>query len=394
MIPHFPPTEPNDPPWIHPRAAYVHIPFCSHHCGYCDFAIATGKDDRIPVYLDALALEMSPWKQRTLPRPLETLFVGGGTPSHLNLAQLTRLCDLLHHSLSVHPDAEVSMEANPESLSAEKVQLLAQAGWTRISLGAQSFSKGTLKSLDRPHDPDAVRNAVALVKEASLDVSLDLIFGAPGQTPSDWQADLLEAIKLGTDHISTYGLTYEKGTPLEKKIRLGMVSPVGEELERKMYAMAMESLGGSGYEHYEISNFAKPGKRCHHNEIYWANEAHLGFGMGAAGYVGLTRNLNTRELERYIRLCSEGSNPAFQSETLGPRERVIETMIQNLRRVEGIESDRFFKQTGFDPLAFFKPELSHLADQGFLSLDERGFRLSYEGKFVADAVMKRLIRCL
>lgn len=394
MIPHFPLTEPSDPPWIHPRAAYVHIPFCAHQCGYCDFAIATGKDDRIHAYLDALALEMISWKQRPIPSPLATLFVGGGTPSHLNLGQLARLCDLLHHALPVQLGAEVSIEANPESLSAEKVKLLAEAGWSRISLGAQSFSKRTLKNLDRPHDPDAVRNAVSLVKAANLDVSLDLIFGAPDQTSTDWQADLVEAIALGTDHISTYGLTYEKGTPLEKRVRLGMVRPIGEELERTMYSMAMESLGGAGYEHYEISNFAKPNKRCRHNEIYWANDAHLGFGMGAAGFVGLTRNLNTRELERYIRQCFEGSNPAFQSETLEPRERVIETMIQNLRRASGIESKRFFKQTGFEPNAFFKSELDPLGEQGFLAVDEQGFRLSYEGKFVADAVMKRLIRCL
>lgn len=152
---------------------------------------------------------------------------------------------------------------------------MAEAGWSRISLGAQSFSKRTLKNLDRPHDPDAVRKAVSLVKAANLDVSLDLIFGAPDQTSTDWQADLVEAIALGTDHISTYGLTYEKGTPLEKRVRLGMVRPIGEELERTMYSMAMDSLGGAGYEHYEISNFAKPNKRCRHNEIYWANDAHL-----------------------------------------------------------------------------------------------------------------------
>ncbi len=394
MIPHFPPTESTDPPWIHPRAAYVHIPFCAHQCGYCDFAIATGKDDRISAYLEALEWETSRWKQAQKPSFLGTLFVGGGTPSHLNPGQLARLCDLLHHSLPVRLGAEVSMEANPESLTAEKVKLLAQSGWSRISLGAQSFSRGTLKSLDRPHDPTAVRNAVTLVKEADLAVSLDLIFGAPGQSPADWQADLGEAISLGTDHISTYGLTYEKGTPLEKRVRLGMVRPVGEELERRMYSMAMETLGEAGYEHYEISNFAKQKKRCRHNEVYWANEAHLGFGMGAAGFVGLTRNLNTRDLERYIRLCAEGTNPAFQSETLGPRERVIETMIQNLRRAEGIESHRFFLQTGFEPKAFFKAELNPLLGQGFLAQDDRGFRLSHEGKFVADAVMKRLIRCL
>jgi len=391
MIPAIARTKPNDPPWIHPRAAYVHIPFCAHKCGYCDFAIATGKDDRIDAYLTAISREIALLGGV---QQIRTLFVGGGTPSHLSVGQLAHLCSILGEWLPVQKGGEVSLEANPESLTREKVKLLADAGFTRISLGAQSFSKGTLKSLDRPHDPDAVREAVNLVKESGLVVSLDLIFGAPEQTIIQWQTDLGEAIRLGTDHISTYGLTYEKGTPLEKRVRLGMVRPVGEDLERAMYAEAIASLGGAGYEHYEISNFAKVQKRCAHNEVYWANEAHHGFGMGAAGYVGLSRDLNTRDLERYIRLCSEGTRPVFQSETLNPGERAGETMAQNLRRIEGVETGRFLEQTGFDPQILFATELERLVEQGFLESNPERFRLTPEGKFVADSVIERLMRCV
>ena len=384
-------TDPPDPPWIHPRAAYVHIPFCAHKCGYCDFAIATGKDDRIDAYLTALSQEIALWGRI---QPLRTLFVGGGTPSHLGVRQLVFLCSILRDGLAVQNGGEVSIEANPESLSREKIKLLAEAGFSRISLGAQSFSRETLQSLDRPHDPDAVREAVNRVKEEGLVVSLDLIFGAPGQTILQWQSDLREAIGLGTDHISTYGLTYEKGTPLEKRVRLGMVKPVGEDIEREMYAHAIATLRASNYEHYEISNFARQNRRCAHNGVYWANEAHYGFGMGAAGYVGLSRDVNTRDLERYIRLCSVGTRPVFQSETLKPRERAVETMAQNLRRLEGVEAKRFHEQTGFDPQSFFAAELERLVGQGFLESDSKGFRLTHEGKFVADSVIERLMRCV
>lgn len=391
MIPDQARTDPNDPPWIHPRAAYVHIPFCAHKCGYCDFAIATGQDQRIDDYLAALSREIALLGGVA---PVRTLFVGGGTPSHLNVDQLAKLCSILQAGLPAIKGGEVSLEANPESLTREKVKILADAGFTRISLGAQSFSRETLRSLDRPHDPDAVRDSVTLVKESGLVVSLDMIFGAPDQSISQWQTDLGEAIRLGTDHISTYGLTYEKGTPLDKRVRLGMVRPVGEDIERAMYAEAIAELGAAGYEHYEISNFAKANRRCAHNEVYWANEAHHGFGMGAAGYVGLSRNLNTRDLERYIRLCLEGVRPVFQSETLKPRERAGETMAQNLRRIEGVETDRFLEQTGFDPQTFFAPELERLVEQGFLESNPKRFRLTHEGKFVADSVIERLMRCV
>lgn len=385
----FPTFAIDDPPWIRPEAAYIHIPFCAHRCGYCDFAIATGKDERIAPYLDALDAEMS---LLGAPKPVKTIFVGGGTPSHLSLKQLERLGSILKEHLSWQPGAEISLEANPESLTKEKAQLLKSAGFTRISLGAQSFSRQTLNQLERPHEPAAVCEAVSIVQSLGLAVSVDLIFGAPGQSIDDWAHDLDQAVALEVGHLSTYGLTYEKGTPLEKRVRLGMVRPVEEETERTMYALSMDRLGEAGYRHYEISNFALEGQTCRHNEVYWANEAHWGFGMGASGYVGLTRELNTRDLERYIRQCRSGERATFQSETLSPRERAIETMAQNLRREAGVERKRFSRQTGFDLAILSGNEAARLADQELVQWDDGGLRLTRAGRFVGDAIIERLMR--
>ncbi len=385
----FPTFQIDDPPWIRPEAAYIHIPFCAHRCGYCDFAIATGKDERIDAYLAALDVEMRLVGE---PKPVKTIFVGGGTPSHLDLGQLEKLCKILKNRLVWSCGAEVSLEANPESLTQEKVRLLKDAGFTRISLGAQSFSRQTLNQLERPHEPAAVCDAVSIVQSSGMAVSVDLIFGAPGQSIEDWAHDLDRAMALGVGHLSTYGLTYEKGTPLEKRVRLGMVRPVDEESERTMYALSMDHLGAAGYRHYEISNFALTGQTCRHNEVYWANEAHWGFGMGASGYVALNRELNTRDLERYIRLCESGKRATFQGETLAPRDRAIETMAQNLRRSTGIDRHRFSLQTGFDLAILLGKEAAQLAKQGLVEWDDAGLRLTRAGRFVGDAVIERLMR--
>lgn len=385
----FPPFQPDDPPWIRPEAAYVHIPFCAHRCGYCDFAIATGKDERIEPYLDALEAEMSLLGR---PRPVKTVFVGGGTPSHLPPLALQRLGSILRRWLDWSPGAEVSLEANPESLTREKVDILAEAGFTRISLGAQSFSRETLGNLDRPHDPQAIAAAVQSVRQAGLDPSIDLIFGAPGQTLTEWSTDLEESLALGLTHLSTYGLTYERGTPLEKRVRLGTVRPVSEDAERDMYALAMDRLPRAGLGQYEISNFAMPGKESVHNEVYWANEAHWGFGMGASGYMGWKRQLNTRDLDRYIRLCLSGQRAVFQEEVLPDLDRALETMAQNLRRAAGVERERFREQTGFSHEELFESAAQPLSEQGLLIMDERGMRLSQKGRFVADAIVERLMR--
>ncbi len=378
------------PAWLGPRAAYVHVPFCAHHCGYCDFAIATGQDDQIELYLDALAAEMA---ALGTPQPVRTLFLGGGTPTHLSAAQLQRLLSILRRWLLLDAGAETefSVECNPDTLTADKIDVLADHGVTRVSLGAQSFDAEMLRTLERAHDPGEIARAVARVRRRIDNVSLDLIFGVPGQTECGWRADLERALSLGPDHLSTYGLTYEKGTPLWKRRRRGLVRALDEDTELALYVLAIDTLEAAGLEHYEISSFARPGRRCRHNEVYWANEAYFGFGMGAARYVHGRRELNTRDLHRYLRRALSGESVTWQSEELGPEERARETMAVQLRRAEGIDRIAFRAQTGFDLDALAGPALRHLVEQGFLAEDGGGVRLTRPGKYVADAVIERLL---
>ncbi|HJT77199.1 MAG TPA: radical SAM family heme chaperone HemW [Gemmataceae bacterium] len=376
------------PPWLVPRAAYVHVPFCAHRCAYCDFAIAVGKDDLIERYLDALAAELAGLGR---PQPVQTLFLGGGTPTYLSAAQLGRLLGNVLRWLPLRPGHEFSIEANPGTLDAEKVAVLARHGVTRVSLGAQSFDPRLLGVLERDHAPDEVPRAVACVKERIGQVSLDLIFGVPGQSVAAWQADLERALALGPDHVSTYGLTYEKGTPLWKQRQRGAVRALDEEAERALYGLAIDTLEAAGFEHYEISNFARPGRRCRHNEVYWANHAYFGFGMGAARYVGGRRELNTRDLHGYIRKALAGESVTLQSEELPPWERARETMAVQLRRVEGVERRAFREQTGFDLDDMAGPAISRHVELGLLHHDSNRVRLTREGKYVADGVIENLL---
>jgi oxygen-independent coproporphyrinogen-3 oxidase len=376
------------PPWIWPRAAYVHVPFCAHHCGYCDFAIATGQDQYIELYVDAIDAEMA---TLTTPQSVHTIFLGGGTPSHLPAAPLARLLSSVLRWLPLLPSGEFSIEANPESLDAEKVAILADHGVTRVSLGAQSFHPHLLRALDRRHDPQEVIRAVDRVRQRIPQFSLDLIFGIPGQTEVEWQDDLQRALALAPDHLSTYGLTYEKGTPLWKERRRGAVIPLDEDAELALYKIGIETLEAAGFEHYEISNFARPGRRCRHNEIYWANEAYFGFGMGAARYVRGQRDLNTRDLKTYIRRCLSGESPTIQSEELEPEERARETIAVQLRRRDGIHRGAFREQTGFDLESLAGGVIDRHAALGLLERHGDWLRLTSAGKYVADAVIERLL---
>jgi oxygen-independent coproporphyrinogen-3 oxidase len=383
-----PPPAVASPPWVWPRAAYVHIPFCAHHCGYCDFAVAVGQDHLADRYLDALGRELAALGE---PQPVRTLFVGGGTPSHLTPPQLEKLLGLLRRWLILETDYEFSIEANPDSLGAEKIALLADHGVNRVSLGAQSFQAPLLRVLERQHQPAEVPRAVADVRRRIAQVSLDLIFGAPGQTAEAWRDDLRQALALGVDHLSTYGLTYEKGTRLWKQWRARQVTPLDEDAERTLYELAMDELAAAGLEHYEISNFARPGCRSRHNQVYWANEAYFGFGLGAARYVRGRRELNTRDLHRYLSATLAGQPATFQSEELAPRERALETVSVQLRRAEGVKRQAFAAQTGFDLDALVGERVRQLVGLGLLRDDGAAVRLTRAGKCVADAVIVELL---
>jgi oxygen-independent coproporphyrinogen-3 oxidase len=377
------------PAWLWPQAAYVHVPFCAHHCGYCDFAVAVGQDDRIDAYLDALEIELS---GLTSPHPVRTLFFGGGTPTYLPHRPLERLLGMTQRWLPLLPDHEFSVEANPSGLDLEKIEMLRACGVNRLSLGVQSFQPRTLEILERDHRPADVPRVLDLIRPRIANYSCDLIFGVPEQTLEQWRDDLEQALALAPMHVATYGLTYEKGTRLWKQRTRGEVTALDEDTEYAFYMHAMQTLESAGFAHYEISNFARPGFACRHNQVYWANHAYLGFGVGAARYVNGVRQLNTRDLRTYINRLRAGETPTFQSECLPPRERALETIAVQLRRNRGIERREFARQTDFTLDDLVGGKLPELAEQELVHDDGGTVTLTRRGKCLADAVVETLMR--
>ncbi len=379
-----------EPPWQWPRAAYVHIPFCARKCGYCDFASLAGAEDSADRYLSALACEM----EMLLGEPVEvaTIFVGGGTPTRLDCRQLRRLMSILRQWLVLTPCGEWTVEANPGTLDLEKVEVLVAAGVNRVSLGAQSFQPEVLAALDRDHGRAEVERALDLVRPSFPRWSLDLIFGVPGSSLSLWLDDLDIACALGPAHLSCYGLVFEKGTPLWSQWQGGQVFPVDEELERTMYEATIDRLADLGLAMYEISNFARPGHECRHNLVYWANEAYFGFGLGAARYIRGVRSVNTRDLQGYLRRIEAGMPATGPSEKLAPEAQAHETAILMLRRVAlGIDRHQFRQRTGFDLDALLGPALERFKSSGHLHDDGQCVRVSREGLFIADYILRRLL---
>ncbi len=230
------------------------------------------------------------------PQEVDTIFVGGGTPTRLSAEQLSALCCIIKDWFVLAGDGEWTVEANPGTIDAEKADVLAEAGVNRISLGAQSFQPGLLAVLEREHGREQVERALEVVRPRFAHWSLDLIFGVPGSTEDQWRDDLDTAVSLGPSHLSCYGLVFEKGTPLWSQKQSGLVQPVSEDVERAMYETTIERLSGAGLEMYEISNFARPGEESRHNLVYWVNDAYFGFGVGAARYLRGIRSTNTRDL--------------------------------------------------------------------------------------------------
>ncbi len=373
----------------HPKHVYIHIPFCYHKCGYCDFASLAGVDHLADRYLTALDREISTSVER---RSVSTIFVGGGTPTRLSAIQLERLLDVIRRAFDLASGGEFTVEANPGTLDREKVEVLAAGGVNRISLGAQSFQKSSLKVLERDHEPDEVIRAVEWIAPRFPRWSIDLIFGVPGSTLSMWTDDLDRTLALGPSHLSCYGLVYEKGTPLWKSRREGLVSELNEDLERAMYETTIDRLAEAGLEMYEISNYARQGHESLHNLAYWANASYYGFGVGAARYVNGVRSVNTRDIMAYLNRIEAGGDATGPSETLDAESRARETAVLMLRRIKlGIDRAEFALRTGFDldrlvGSKFEKHRRNRLVDDDGLRV-----RLTREGIFLADTVLADIV---
>jgi oxygen-independent coproporphyrinogen-3 oxidase len=345
--------------------------------------VLAGRDDLADAYLDAAEREMSQLGQ---PAEVETLFIGGGTPTHLAPSQLRRLLTAVRRWFPPMANWEWSIEANPIDMTPEKADLLAEWGVNRISLGAQSFNASKLAILERDHRAEEVRRAVQICRPRFASVSLDLIFGAPGESLDAWKEDLRAALELAPDHLSSYGLTYERGTTFWGRRLRGELSPVEEEIERAMYETAIEMLTSAGFEHYEVSNFARPGRRCRHNEVYWSGGRYYAIGPGAARYVGNVRSSNHRSTFTYLRRMLAGESPVAESETLSPEMQAREKLVLGLRTMDGVSLAAFERDTGHSAHALAGEAIARFVNAGLLQIDDGRLRLTREGLLVSDSL--------
>jgi oxygen-independent coproporphyrinogen-3 oxidase len=326
----------------------LHIPFCTVRCGYCDFNTYTATELRGVTresFVDNLISEIE-LAERILAnngtprRPAATVFIGGGTPTLLPEGDIARVLDAVRSSFGIADGAEVTIEANPDTVNRESLRALADSGITRVSVGMQSAVPRVLEILDRTHDPESVATAIAWAKEAGLQTSVDLIYGTPGETLDEWRATLSAAIALETDHVSAYSLIVEEGTALERRIRRGELEAIDDDTHADMYELADEVLAGAGFEWYEVSNWARRADtRSRHNLSYWQGADWWGFGPGAHSHLNGVRWWNVKHPAAYAERISAGESPALEREILNADQRADEVVLLGLRVRDGIALD-------------------------------------------------------
>jgi oxygen-independent coproporphyrinogen-3 oxidase len=369
---------------------YVHVPFCVRKCSYCDFNAYSGLGDLAAGFVDAVIAEIESAPERG--RPAETVFFGGGTPTHLTAEQLTRVLYALKSTFALSPDAEITSEANPSTVDASKFSAMRSAGFKRLSVGVQSFEDHLLSAMDRTHTAREAEDAIHQARTAGFDnLSLDLMFGLPGQSREDWDSTLERAISLGLEHISVYSLTIEPGTRFERLHAGGKLSLPDENAELWMFERAIERLTAAGFEHYEVSNYARPGFRARHNLVYWRNAEYRGFGPGAVSYIAGRRWTNEKFPARYIHNVQNRSDLSIESECLEPAAALAETLMVGLRLREGIPLAPLRTRFGIDPVIHFAALITKLQNRGWLEVSPDRLRLTHQGLlFANDAFLEFL----
>jgi oxygen-independent coproporphyrinogen-3 oxidase len=378
----------------HQFGLYLHVPFCSVRCGYCDFNTYTltelGVDGAsVATFADAALRELALARTVLGAAPVvDTVFVGGGTPTMLAAGDLARMLHGIREGFGLAPDAEVTTEANPDSVTPEGLAVLAEAGFTRVSLGMQSAVPHVLRTLERTHDPDNVERAVRAARAAGLQVSLDLIYGTPGESLDDWRTSLDAATSLAPDHVSAYALVVEDGTKLAAQVRRGQVPAPEDDDEAVKYEIADDHLASAGYGWYEVSNWAlRDDARCRHNEGYWADGNWWGIGPGAHSHVGGVRWWNVKHPNAYAARVGEGLSPAHGRETLTDEQRYDERVLLAVRLVDGL------------PIGDLRDE-GRVAVAGLIAgglvdataaLRRQRVVLTRQGRLLTDTVVRRLL---
>jgi oxygen-independent coproporphyrinogen III oxidase len=363
---------------------YVHLPFCPYICPYCDFAKWPMRKSAAEAYMAALERQIDACEREEA----GSIFLGGGTPNTYDAQRIRALIARLQERFpSNGKPQEITIECNPELVGEGDAQQYAAAGINRISIGVQSFDSAEIHTLGRRHTTGDIERAVTRARNSGIrSISLDLIFGVPGQTPRTWRASLETAIGLGVDHISTYGLTIEEGTPFAAWHEREPSAFANEDAEAELYEIAIDTLETAGFEQYEISNFARPGHRSVHNANYWANGEYIGLGVGAASYRNGERSVATRSLERYIQAVQAGFSVPAEAERLEGSKRVGEAIMLALRTAQGVSLAGFKERYGVDVLERYAPVVAAYRDAGMLEIEGPAMRLTRRGRFVANDV--------
>ena len=373
------------------KAAYIHIPFCTHICHYCDFNKVFLKGQPVDRYLDALILEMKMHRDE-LKEPIETVFIGGGTPTALSSNQLERLLTAISDILPLHANPEVTIEANPGDLDKEKLAVLKEGGINRLSIGVQSFNDELLERIGRVHRAKDVFETIDTAKQIGFkNISIDLMYGLPGQKMEDVLDSLNQTFSLDIQHCSAYSLIVEPKTVFYNLLQKGKLPLPGEDIEGEMYDLIMEKMEAHGFIQYEISNYAKPGFENRHNLVYWNNEEYFGFGAGAHGYLNGIRRANIAPVNKYIQRIEEGILPIRTETPISEKEQREEEMFLGLRKTSGVSIDVFTKKFGVSPLVFYRDQLSKLLEQQLITIENNHIRLTKKGRFLGNDVFMEFI---
>jgi oxygen-independent coproporphyrinogen-3 oxidase len=381
-----------------PLGIYLHVPFCAHVCPYCDFNTYSGQEALIPRYVDALEREIARQGAALEGRAASTIFFGGGTPSLLPAADVGRLVRAVREALDVRPDAEVSLEANPTSVGEAYFAGLLEAGVNRLSLGVQTQQRRGLRVLGRNHEAAEAAASFAAARAAGFaNVSLDLIFGWPGQTPDAWANDLETVLGWGPkppDHLSCYSLIVEPGTPMAEAVARGILRVPDDDAAADLYDAAIDRLGDAGYVHYEVANWARDETLpSRHNVIYWRNGDYVGAGAGAHGTIAGRRTMQHPLPKTWIEAVERGEAPVSNVEAIGPATAMGETMMLGLRLLrEGVEDEAFRARHGQGLVDLYGPEIEELAGLGLLDRRPDRVRLTRRGLMVANDVSVRFLR--
>src|SRR5262245_30467482 len=373
---------------------YIHIPFCATRCHYCNFATGGYESDLARRYTAAVREEIGRADVSIKPtmRRVDTIYFGGGTPTTLTVGQISSLIETCRRRFDVAPDAEITAEANPGSISQNYLEELRSAGVNRQSFGVQSFDDGELRMIGRTHSAEEAREAVRIARAAGFtNVSIDLIAGLPEQKMETWRRNLEEAFALEPDHLSVYLLELYKDAPLLHRINRGELRAIDEELTVAMYFALVDEAERRGFEHYEISNWSRPGFESRHNLKYWTGAPYWAFGVSAAGYDGQARWSNTRNIHEYLHKIESGQSPVVERIELDEEGRQSENLFLRLRLKDGVDLSEHRRRFGVNVAERYKPELERLREAGLIELDESNLKISRAGAVLANEVFAAFV---